>query len=141
MKKNFVTKLLLMLVFVCITFFCLTGCGGDNNATGNNHNNVQNVKPTEGVVYDISSDGTFAEVIEYVGASREVVIAETYQGLPVRSIYKSVFYKKNLTSVTIPNSVTSIGEWAFNDCTSLTSVVIGDSVTSIGDYSFSNCTT
>ncbi len=38
-----------------------------------------------------------------------------------------------LTSVTIPNSVTSIGDEAFSDCTGLTSVTIPNSVTSIGD--------
>ena len=46
----------------------------------------------------------------------------------------------SLTSVTIPNSVTSIGEHAFSDCTSLTSVTIPDSVTSIGEYAFYDCT-
>ena len=40
---------------------------------------------------------------------------------------------------TIPNSVTSIGSWAFYDCSSLTSVEIGNSVTSIGYAAFSNC--
>ena len=40
----------------------------------------------------------------------------------------------------IPDSVTSIGEWAFFYCTSLTSVTIGNSVTSIGNYAFSDCT-
>ena len=45
-----------------------------------------------------------------------------------------------LTSVTIPDSVTSIGNYAFAGCTELTSVTIGDSVTSIGDYAFAGCT-
>ena len=44
------------------------------------------------------------------------------------------------TSYTIPDSVTSIGNWAFRDCTSLTSVTIPDSVTSIGGGTFYNCT-
>ena len=46
----------------------------------------------------------------------------------------------SLTSVTIPNSVTSIGEYTFYYCSSLTSVTIGNSVTSIGSYAFSDCT-
>ena len=44
-----------------------------------------------------------------------------------------------LTSVTIPDSVTSIGKYAFFGCRGLTSVTIPDSVTSIGDYSFNDC--
>ncbi len=46
----------------------------------------------------------------------------------------------SLTSVTIPNSVTSIGGSAFEVCTSLTSITIPDSVTSIGSDAFRNCT-
>ncbi len=45
-----------------------------------------------------------------------------------------------LTSITIPDSVTSIGEWAFSSCTGLTSVTIPDSITSIGDCAFWDCT-
>ena len=45
----------------------------------------------------------------------------------------------SMTSVTIPNSVNSIGNWVFRDCKSLTSVTIPNSVTSIGEYAFSFC--
>lgn len=41
--------------------------------------------------------------------------------------------------LTIPNSVTSIGEWAFNDCSGLKSVTIPNSVTSIGMLAFDEC--
>ena len=50
------------------------------------------------------------------------------------------FYEcTGLTSVTIPNSVTSIGDYAFGACSGLTSVTIPNSVTSIEDYVFSDC--
>ena len=44
-----------------------------------------------------------------------------------------------LTSVTIPNSVTRIREYAFSGCSGLTSVTIPNSVTSIGQYTFKGC--
>ena len=44
-----------------------------------------------------------------------------------------------LTSITIPNSVTSIGDFAFGGCSGLTSITIPNSVTSIGDYAFFAC--
>ena len=43
-------------------------------------------------------------------------------------------------SYTIPDSVTNIGEYAFDYCTSLTSVTIGNSVTNIGNHAFYTCT-
>ena len=47
---------------------------------------------------------------------------------------------KYLTSMVIPNSVTSIGIYAFENCTALTSVVIGDSVPSLVNRDFYGCT-
>ena len=98
------------------------------------------VSSTPGVVYGVSTDGTYAEVIGYNGTATKVKIAEEYEGLPVKVIYNRAFYDNdNITSVVIPDSVTSIGYEAFYGCSSLTSVVIPDSVTSIGSEAFQSC--
>ena len=58
----------------------------------------------------------------------------------VTSIGQSAFYGcKNLTSATLGNSVATIGYSAFNSCVSLTEISIPASVESIGSYAFSNC--
>ena len=74
-----------------------------------------------------------------------------FTGCPIEKLYLgrdisyySYYYspftgKEKLTSLTIGSSVTSIGSYAFSDCSGLTSVTIPGSVTSIGDDAFSGC--
>ena len=60
--------------------------------------------------------------------------------IDVVTIENSAFYGcSSLTSVTIPDSVTSIGDYAFQKCSGLTSVTIGNSVISIGYDAFRGC--
>ena len=77
--------------------------------------------------------GTFGDGID-------VVFGDSVNRIPVYAFYVDYSsYRPNIKSVTIGNSVTSIGDYAFEDCTGLTSVTIGNSVTSIGDYAFEDC--
>lgn len=73
--------------------------------------------------------------------TNELVVGCSNTTIPnsVTSIGRYAFYYINLTGMTIPNSVTSIGESAFVACLGLTNLVVPDSVTSIGDYAFYTC--
>ena len=57
----------------------------------------------------------------------------------LKEIESGTFAGCNLTSITIPSSVTSIGDYAFSECSSLTSIQIPSSVTNIGSSTFSRC--
>ena len=69
----------------------------------------------------------------------EIIIPDEIDGYPVTSIGSAFAYCDALTSITIPDSVTSIVDFAFECCESLTSVTIGNSVTSIGVNAFAFC--
>ena len=91
---------------------------------------------------NISFDGTYANPLYYAHnlylngeLVTELVIPEG-----VTSIGNSAFQGcSSLSSITLPDSVTSIGNFAFDNCTSLASITIPDSVTSIGNFAFSGC--
>ena len=58
---------------------------------------------------------------------------------PLRKAEKIYVNGEEISELTIPNSLTSIGDYAFDGCRSLKSVVIPNTITSIGNYSFAMC--
>ena len=123
------------------------------------------VTDAQGVKYTANDDDATCYVSGHEQTySATITIPDTYEGRSVTSIGNSAFkdcidltsvtipnsvtsIEANaffyclgcLTSVTIGNSVTSIGDWAFGYCSGLTSVNIPNSVTSIGDWAFDHC--
>ena len=97
---------------------------------------------TDGVL-TISGTGSMEDYSYSLGSpwhSLHESIKEISIGSGVTSIGKYAFWNcTGPTSISIPNSVTSIGEFAFWACTGLTSVTIPNSVTSIGMYAFEYC--
>lgn len=101
----------------------------------------------DGLWYEVVAKAKEAKVIQHknnVKYNGDIVIPETvvYEGVTysVTSIGDYAFWDcSDLTSVTIPNSVTYIGDYAFQNCSGLTSVAIGGGVKSIRSGAFANC--
>lgn len=77
---------------------------------------------------------------KYKGTAADVTIPSRYKGKPVTMIDHAAFFNSAVTSVTIPDSVTSIHDSAFAYCSSLTNISIPNSVTAIGSFAFEGCT-
>lgn len=88
----------------------------------------------------IPPDNTAVIVIRYNGTAADVTIPSRYKGKPVTMIDHAAFFNSVVTSVTIPDSVTSIDDNAFGFCSQLTNISIPNSVTSIGFSAFAHCT-
>lgn len=74
------------------------------------------------------------------GTAADVTIPSRYKGKPVMAINNAAFPNSAVTSVTIPDSITSIPDAAFVNCSKLTNISIPNSVTYIGFSAFSSCT-
>jgi hypothetical protein len=132
-------KILLgMLALALILGMTLVGCGDDD------------VEPqpklhdgTDGLSFGLNYSGGAPNggywVSKGTATAAKIVIPSVYNGQPVTAIASFSNYT-TMTSVIIPDSVTSIGGGAFSGCTGLTSVTIPDSVTSIDSRAFYGCT-
>ncbi|MCD7712004.1 MAG: leucine-rich repeat domain-containing protein, partial [Firmicutes bacterium] len=92
---------------------------------------------TFGVRFNVYDD--YAEVSEYVGGSADVVVGDEYKGVPVTKIADGAFKDEEITSITLPDSLTTIGANAFEGST-LETVTFGSGLTEIGDFAFLGCT-
>ncbi len=89
--------------------------------------------------YEINENNEVT-ITGYTGTDTDIVIPETIERCKVVAIDEYAFsYCSSITSVEIPDSVTSIGLRAFWNCSSLKSIEIPDSITSIGGSAFNGC--
>jgi hypothetical protein len=88
--------------------------------------------------YTVNTDETTATITGYTG-NPDVVIPTDIDSYPVVAIGDNAFANSTITSVTIPNSVITIGNGAFNYCTLLETITIPDSVITIGNDAFIGC--
>lgn len=89
--------------------------------------------------YIILEDGC-AEIVGYTGTAQGIIIPESLDGTPVRSIGTEAFFMNDkLTSAVIPEGVTMIGAGAFKYCTGLENISLPESLVTLGDSVFYKC--
>ncbi len=140
-------KKFLAILIALLMIAALVACGEETN----DENSLDTIKSDENVfsnnnvgtfTYAVSEDGHY-EITGYdlnTAVEHEVVIPETIEDVLVTSIADDAFKSiTSITAVTVPSSVTHIGEFAFYDCDKLAKVTLADSVATIGLGAFSNC--
>ncbi|EHI98770.1 cell wall binding repeat-containing protein [Clostridium sp. DL-VIII] len=90
---------------------------------------------------NLKFDKSTRTIVKYTNdkSTTSLVIPSEIDGVQVKRIGEKVFEDSKLESITIPNGVTSIGDFAFAGCVNLTSIIIPNGVTSIGVCAFENC--
>lgn len=100
---------------------------------------IPNTDATDNSAFTYVNHGDSIEITGFDNSISDVVIPSEIEGLPVTAISVGAFYLSAITSIEIPNTVTSIGEMAFLGCTSLKSVKLSTGVAKIDKNAFGSC--
>ena len=107
------------------------------NAIRSKTGKTDTIKPVD-MATEIESIKTGDGLPQLVDGTITTIAADDLAGVTKVRDY-AFWFCSSLTSITIPNSVTSIGVSAFSNCKTLTQITIPDSVTSISGFAFTSC--
>jgi hypothetical protein len=148
-RKTIVYGLLAVIFTLTFTALSFTGCSGTGGG-GKSLNSATELKeyldkqpansPDNPIKVAMKvNDMMFEDIVKVINDAGKYVSLDL-SGSPLTTIPERAFYEcEALASITIPNSVISIGAGAFSECTSLASITIPNSVISIGTYAFWSC--
>ncbi len=94
-------------------------------------------EPAVAFTYEVKN-GT-ATLTSYIADATEVTVPDEIDGYPVTALGDSLFKNTDVTCVTLPDSVSAIGWFAFYGCDQLQRVTLGEAVTTIGYAAFDGC--
>lgn len=96
---------------------------------------------SEGLVYEISEDGSFYTVTDLGECiDEDIVIPSKYNGVPVKAIAPYAFESYlSIKSVTVLEGITDIGASAFGSCSNLVNICLPNSLKTVGQNLFYNC--
>ena len=139
-------KKTLCFILAALMLLCFVSCGKNNAVNISGDEKKEDLDYTFEVnnavfEYEITELNTI-RIIGYTGSYdiHAVEIPAEMEGIVVAEIgAKAFYYANNISSITIPDSVHTIGDWAFAGCTYLADIKIPASVTAIGEGAFYKC--
>lgn len=134
MKK--ILSIALSLVIMTLSIF---GCD-----TGKKHNKPQiepypEANPAADFEYAVHPEENYAAITKYIGTAKDVVIPQAIDDCPVKMISPVSFAGTDITSVTMPDSVIIIGDFAFQSCLNLETVKFSKNLQVIDTEAFEYC--
>lgn len=81
--------------------------------------------PATDFTWETQDDGT-AIITEYVGESKHVMVPDMIDGIPVTALGEKAFYEKSVTTVVVPDGISTIGDACFSGCNYLVSLRLPD---------------
>ena len=132
-------KYLLLIALVLSIGCALVACGNPPPE----ENNVSTVVDKQGVAYELNDDSTAYVVVGLCNVTtKDIVLPKSIGGRDVVGI-KAYAFKgyDNIESVSIPESMTNIGDYAFYGCSTLNKITFAKNskLTTIGEYAFTDC--
>ena len=129
-SRSLVRACCVVVTLCMLVTFCACGDTAETSST------VPQANPASDFVYEVNGTGDGIIITKYVGTSKQVVIPDKIDGLPVVTLtykkdqatkqYVGAFMGSDIQTVRIPGTVVAIAPYVFSDCTSLTQVTFGE---------------
>lgn len=140
------------IILMMAVALCITGCGNGGSNSGTQDTTTEDApKTTASTETEAASTADPESVYRYeeveggvsilscTDESADIVIPDTLGGQPVVEIDSFAFAGRDMQSVTVPDTVTYIGEAAFESCDSLETITLGSGLKELGYGVFNNC--
>lgn len=131
-------------ILLAVLMLALWGCGEKEETSENtlSFETLSNgvIRVEDGSSYFPLEDGTLS--FAFIGEATEIVVPAEFDGKKVTEIHPEAFFysKKTLRSVTLPDTIRTIGHEAFKECALLSEINLPDSITLIEYEAFAYCT-
>lgn len=113
-----------------------------SSTSSDSYSIISEDEATGGLVYDLSEDGTYYIISDYLSVEYDIVVPSYYDGLPVREIGETAFQYATIDSLLLPSSIKKIGKQAFLGLSAdskLATLTLPEGLEEIDDEAFDYC--